>query len=98
MGNFTHLDIEEKEYPLPPNKKFFSKFTFFTQMGISIFIFSGQKLKDKLTMIPGIVFETVEKNKWFVMIGNFIFHQWLNKYLSTSSTVFTNHTGSLVAR
>ena len=84
LGNFTHIDIEEKEYPLSPNKQFFSKFTFFTQMGISIFIFSGQKLKDKLTMIPSFVFDTVEKNKWFVMIGNFFFHQWLNRYLSTT--------------
>ena len=84
LGNFTHIDIEEKEYPLSPNKQFFSKFTFFTQMGISIFIFSGQKLKDKLTMIPPFVFDTVEKNKWFVMIGNFFFHQWLNRYLSTT--------------
>ena len=84
MGNFTNFDVEEKEYPLPANKKFFSKITFFTQMGISLLIFSGQKLKDKLPMIPPTIFDTIEKNKWFVVISNFLFHQWLNKYLSTT--------------
>lgn len=84
MGNFTSLNIEDKEYPLPSNKKFFSKFTFFTQMGISLFIFGGQKFKDKLTMIPSNVFDIVDKNKWVIMIGNFLGHQWLNKYLSTT--------------
>ena len=84
MGNFTNFDVEEKEYPLPPNKKFFSKITFFTQMGISLLIFSGQKLKEKLTMIPGSIFDEIEKNKWFVVISNFLFHQWLNKNLSTT--------------
>ena len=84
MGNFTNFDVEEKEYPLPANKKFFSKITFFTQMGISLLIFSGQKLKDKLPMVPPTIFDTIEKNKWFVVISNFLFHQWLNKYLSTT--------------
>lgn len=84
LGNFTSLDIDEKEYPLPPFKKTFSKFTFFSQMGVSLFIFSGQKFKDKLTMIPSAVFDSVEKNKWVIMIGNFLLHQWLNRYLSTT--------------
>ena len=84
LGNFTNFDVEEKEYPLPPNKKFFSKITFFTQIGVSLFILSGQKLKDKLAMIPASVFDVVEKNKWAAMIGNFFLHQWLNRYMSTT--------------
>ena len=84
MGNFTYLDVEGKEYPLPPFKKFFSKFTFFTQISVSFLIFGGQKYKDKLTMIPPGVFDALEKNKWFVMIGNFLLHQWLNRYLSST--------------
>ena len=84
MGNFTSLNVKDKEYPLPPNKKLFSKFTFFTQIGVSLLIFGGQKLKDKLTMIPGTVFDMIEKNKWVIMIGNFFGHQYLNKYLSTT--------------
>ena len=84
MGNFTNIDVEGKDYPLPSSKQFLSKFTFFSQMGISILVFTGQKLKDSLTMVPPAVFDGIEKNKWFVLIGNFFFHQWLNNNLSTT--------------
>ena len=84
MGNFTNFDVEEKEYPLPSNKKFLSKITFFTQMGISLLVFGGQKIKDKIPVIPSSFFDSIEKNKWFVIISNFVFHQWLNKNLSTT--------------
>ena len=84
MGNFTSLDINEKEYPLPSAKKMFSKLTFLTQMGISVVIFSAQKFKNSFPFIPPNVFDTIDKNKWYVMIGNFIFHQWLNRFLSTT--------------
>ena len=84
MGNFTNIDVEEKEYPLPSNKRFLSKFTFFSQIGINIFIFMGQKFKDKITMIPPSVFDGIEKNKWFIALGNLFFHQWLNRNLSTT--------------
>ena len=96
MGNFTNFDVEEKEYPLPSNKQFFSKITFFTQMGVSLLTFSGQKLKDKLTMIPASVFDGIEKNKWFVMIGNFLFHQWLNKNLSTTGAFEIYFKGKII--
>ena len=96
MGNFTHLDVEDKEYPLPPFKKFFSKFTFFTQIGVSFLIFGGQKYKDKLTMIPPGVFDTLEKNKWVVMIGNFLLHQWLNRYLSSTGAFEVYYKGKLI--
>ena len=84
MGNFTNIDVEGKDYPLPSSKQFLSKFTFFSQMGISILVFTGQKLKDSLTLVPPAVFDGIEKNKWFVLIGNFFFHQWLNNNLSTT--------------
>ena len=84
MGNFTNFDVEEKEYPLPSNKQFFSKITFFTQMGVSLLVFAGQKIKDKIPIIPPSFFDMIEKNKWFVIISNFVFHQWLNKNLSTT--------------
>lgn len=84
MGNFTDVDIEEIEYPLPSNKKLFSKFTFVTQMGVSLLIFQAPKIKGMLPMIPPNVFDMIEKNKWVVMIGNFLLHQWLNKFLSTT--------------
>ena len=96
MGNFTSFEVEEKEYPLPSGKQFFSKFTFFTQMGINLFIFSGSKFKDKLTMIPNNVFDIVEKNKWVIMIGNFLGHQWLNKFLSTSGAFEVYYNNRLI--
>ena len=93
MGNFTSLDINEKEYPLPANKKLFSKVTFFTQMGVSIVIFSAQKFKNSFAFIPPNVFDMIDKNKWFVMIGNFLLHQWLNKFLSTTGAFEINYKG-----
>ena len=84
MGNFTSIDVLEKEYPLPPNKKFLSKFTFFSQIGVYLLIWSGQSLKNKLTMIPPSVFDSIEKNKYFIMIGNIFLHQWLSRNLSTT--------------
>lgn len=84
MGNFTYVYIDEKEYPLPSNKKFFSKFTFFTQMGVSVLIFASQKFKNSVSFIPPNVFEMIDKNKWYIMIANFLAHQWLNRFLSTT--------------
>lgn len=96
MGNFTYLDVEDREYPLPPFKKFFSKFTFFTQISVSFLIFGGQKYKDKLTMIPPGVFDMLEKNKWVVMIGNFLLHQWLNRYLSSTGAFEVYYKNKLI--
>lgn len=76
--------IKEEEYPLPPYKKFFGKFTFVSQMGVSVLLFAGQKFKDKLTFIPSNVFDMLEKNKWYIIIGNFLFHRWINNILSSS--------------
>ena len=84
MGNFTSIDVEEKEYPLPSNKKFLSKFTFFSQIGINLLVIAGQSLKNKLTIIPSPVFDSIEKNKWFIMMGNILLHQWLGRNLSTT--------------
>jgi selT/selW/selH-like putative selenoprotein len=84
MGNFTNIDVEGKNYPLPSGKQFLSKFTFVSQMGISLLVFTGQKLKDTITVVPPSVFDGIEKNKWFLLIGNFFFHQWLNRNLATT--------------
>jgi len=96
MGNFTSIDVEEREFPLPSNQKFFSKITFFTQMGVSILIFAGNKIKDKLTMIPGSVFDTLEQKKWFIMIGNILFHQWLNGKLQTTGAFEVYYKDNLI--
>lgn len=84
MGNFTNIEIVEEEYPLPQYKKVASKFTMFTQMGISMFLFGGSKIKAYVPFIPGALFEYCENNKWTVMIGNFVLHSFLNNFLKSS--------------
>ena len=84
IGNFTNIEIVEEEYPLPQFKKVASKFTMFTQMGISMFLFGGSKIKAYVPFIPGKLFEYCENNKWTVMIGNFVLHSFLNNYLKSS--------------
>lgn len=84
IGNFTSVTIREEEYPIPKMKKMFGKFTFVSQMGVSLLIFVGQKFRDKLTFIPSSVFDGIEKNKWVILIGNFLFHRWLNGKLNST--------------
>lgn len=84
MGNFTKYEFVGVEHPLSPQKQFFSKFTFFSQIGVSILIFSGGKAKPYLPFIPGELFDQMEKNKWMVMIGNYFLHSYLKSYLSSS--------------
>ena len=85
IGNFSNIEVTTSEYPLPPFKQMLSKITMFTQFGVSILLFTGSKMKDSLTFIPSGVFEYIEKNKWMVIIGNFMFHQFLNNFAKTSS-------------
>lgn len=84
MGNYTNYEFVGVEHPVSPQKQFFSKFTFFSQIGVSILIFSGGKAKQYLPFIPEAVFDQIEKNKWMVMIGNYFLHSYLKGYLSSS--------------
>lgn len=84
LGNFTNIDVVDEPYPLPPIKSTLSKVTTVTQISISALLFGGTKLKGHLTFIPGGVFDFIEKNKWSVIIGNFLFHQIVNQYLRSS--------------
>lgn len=85
IGNFSNIEVTTSEYPLPAFKQMISKITMFTQFGVSILLFTGSKMKDSLTFIPSSVFEYIEKNKWMVIIGNFMLHQFLNNFAKTSS-------------
>ena len=82
-GNFTEYSVEEEEYPISPNKKFFSKYTFMSQMFISGLVFGSSMLKGKVP-IPDFIFDKINNNKLMIGIGNFIFHKWLNNYLTTT--------------
>ena len=96
MGNLTEYKIDNEEYPINPTKKWLSKYTFISQMGISMLLFGGSKFKDKIKFIPSLFFETVEKNKWMFVIGNFLFHQWLNNFLSTTGAFEIYYNGNIV--
>jgi len=84
MGNFTEFKVEGEEYPINPTKKWLSKYTFISQMGISMLLFGISQFKSSLKFIPSVIIETIEKSKWMFVIGNFLFHQWLNNFLGTT--------------
>lgn len=96
MGNFSTVRIVEKEYPVSETKKYFSKFTFLSQIVISILTFTSSKFKEVLPFIPEGVFNTVNNNKLIFLIGNFLFHQWLNKFLSSSGAFEISYEGNLL--
>jgi len=83
-NNYTNIFIEGEEYPLPDNKKFFSKFTYITQIGVSFLLVFTKSLKQGLPFIPDTTIQTIDEYKWFIMLGNFLIHFWLNRYLSTT--------------
>ena len=82
-GNFTEYRVVEEEYPVSPNKKFFSKYTFISNMAISGLVFGSSMLKGK-PPIPDFILDKINNNKIMIGIGNFIFHKWLNNYLTTT--------------
>ena len=83
-NNYTDIFVEGEEYPLPDNKKFFSRFTYITQIGVSLLLMFTKSLKQGLPFIPDSTIKTIDEYKWFIMLGNFLIHFWLNRYLSTS--------------
>ena len=80
MGNFTEFKVEGEEYPINPTKKWLSKYIFISQMSISKLLFGISKFKNSLKFIPFVFFKTIEKSKFVFVIGNFLFHQWLNNF------------------
>ena len=80
-GNFSNLIVVEKAYPLPDMKKFLSRFVYFTQIFASGLLFYPKYLKQSLPFLSDGMITGIEKNKWYLMIGNFIFHFWLNRQL-----------------
>lgn len=83
-NNYTNIFVEGEEYPLPDNKKFFSRFTYITQIGVSFLLVFTKSLKQGLPFIPDNAIKTIDEYKWFIMLGNFLIHFWLNRYLSTT--------------
>ena len=83
-NNYTNIFVEGKEYPIPENKKMFSKFTYITQIGVSLLLFFTKSLKLGLPFLSDNTIKTIEDYKWLIIIGNLLIHYWLNKYLITS--------------
>ena len=83
-NNYTNIFVDGKEYPIPENKKLFSKFTYITQIGVSLLLFFTKSLKLGLPFLSDNTIKIIEDYKWLIIIGNFIIHYWLNKYLVTS--------------
>ena len=54
-NNYTNIFVEGEEYPLPDNKKFFSRFTYITQIGVSFLLVFTKSLKQGLPFISGLL-------------------------------------------
>lgn len=83
-NNFTNIFVDGKEYPVPENKKYFSKFTYITQIGVSLLLFFSKGLKLGLPFLSDNTIKILEDYKWFIILGNFVIHFWLNKFLLTT--------------
>ena len=94
-NNFTNIFVEGKEYPIPETKKLFSKFTYITQIGVSLLIIFTKYLKLGLPFLSDNSIHIIEEYKWFIIIGNFLLHYWLNKYIGTTGAfeiIYNNKT------
>ena len=94
-NNFTNIFVEGKEYPIPETKKLFSKFTYITQIGVSLLIIFTKYLKLGLPFLSDNSIHIIEEYKWFIITGNFLLHYWLNKYIGTTGAfeiIYNNKT------
>ena len=83
-NNYTNVYVKGEEYPVPDNKKIFSKFTYITQIGVSLLLIFTKYLKLGLPFLSDNAIKIIEDYKWLIILGNFLMHFWLNKYLMTT--------------
>ena len=83
-NNYTNVVVKGEEYPLPENKKFFSKFTYITQIGVSLLLIFTKALKQGLPFLSDNTIKIIDYYKWPIMLCNFFIHFWLNRYLGTT--------------
>ena len=83
-NNYTNVFVEGEEYPVPENRKIFSKFTYITQIGVTLLLIFTKYLKLGLPFLSDNTIKIIEDYKWLIIIGNFLVHFWLNKYLVTT--------------
>ena len=92
-NNYTNVYIDGIEYPVPENKKYFSKFTYITQIGVSILLIFSKALKLGLPFLSDNALKNIEDYKWLIILFNFMMHFWLNKFLLTTGAfeIIYNH-------
>lgn len=90
-NKYTNIKVEGVEYPLPESKKFFLKFTYVTQIGLSLLLIFTKRLKQGLPVLSDNAIKTIEDYKWIIIIGNFVLHFWLNKYLKVTGAFEIMH-------
>ena len=83
-NNYTNVYVDGIEYPVPENKKYFSKFTYIIQIGVSLLLIFTKYLKIGMPFLSDDVIKIIEDYKWLIILFNFILHFWLNKFLLTS--------------
>ena len=83
-NNYTNVYVDGIEYPVPENKKYFSKFTYITQIGVSILLVFPKALKLGLPFLSDNAIKNIEDYKWLIILFNFMMHFWLNKFLLTT--------------
>ena len=83
-NNYTNIYVDGIEYPVPENKKYFSKFTYIIQIGVSFLLLFTKSLKIGFPFLSDNTIKIIEDYKWLIIIFNFMMHFWLNKLLITT--------------
>jgi selT/selW/selH-like putative selenoprotein len=95
-NNYTNIMVEGVEYPLPESKKFFLKFSYIIQIGLSLLIIFTKSLKLGLPFLSDNAIKIIEEYKWIIIISNFVIHFWLNKYLKATGAFEIMHNNNLL--
>ena len=82
--NYNYIHIESAKYPLPPNKEFFIKFTYITQIITCLLLLFPKYLKKGIPFLSNDTFSFIEKYNLILIFSNFFLHYILNKYISKS--------------
>ena len=81
---YSNLFVKGEEYSINESRKMFSKFTYITQIGVSILLLFPKYLHLGLPFLSQNTIQIIDKYKHFIILGNFIVHYTMNRFLSTS--------------
>ena len=83
-NNYTNIIVEGKEYPLPKNKVFFSRFIYIAQIGVSLLLISQKIIRLGFPFLSENRIKIIEDYKWIIILSNFFIHFWINKFILTT--------------